>query len=196
MADTDTTPTEDLVTMCRAAVRPWPPFDPTRMLDPIAAGANVMAIDGWCFPAWLAAKGLEPDVLAAILSAPGVDINAADEFGRTPILGATLTGGMGLVPPGTPNPSDDPVCVSMLLDAGADPCMVATTELMTPLSCAAGAGKARIVVRLLEDPRVRTRAHLTATSVSNSFAGTPEDHARKGGYHETADLIVAAIASL
>ena len=83
MADTDTTPTEDLVTMCRAAVRPRPPFDPTRMLDPIAAGANVMAIDGWCFPAWLAAKGLEPDVLAAILAAPGVDINAADEFGRT-----------------------------------------------------------------------------------------------------------------
>lgn len=128
-------------------------------------------------------------MLAAVLAAPGADINAADEFGRRPILGATLTGGLGLPAPGAPNLYDDPVCLSMLLDAGADPCVAMILQGngsgTTPLSCATGAGKSRMVARLLEDVRVRTRAHLTATSVL----------ARKNGYHETADLIAEAIAA-
>ncbi|CAJ1415390.1 unnamed protein product [Effrenium voratum] len=183
------TPTDDLRAVCESGLRHWPPFDSTRMLGPITAGADVMAIDRWCYPAWLAAKGLEP-------AAPGAD-NAADEFGRRPILGATLTG-LGLPAPGAPNLYDDPVCLSML-DAGADPCVAMILQGngsgTTPLSCAAGAGKSRMVARLLEDVRVRTRAHLTATSVNNSFTGTAEELARKNGYHETADLIAEAIAA-
>jgi ankyrin repeat protein len=98
-----------------------------------------VAIEGtrWT-PLMAAVDSRSPDAVAAVLRAPGVDVNRADDLGETALHAAVRTGEGGLV-------------AALIADRRVDP-NARSAIGRTPLSLAAFDGDRRVVAVLLNDP--------------------------------------------
>jgi uncharacterized protein len=107
--------------------------------------------------------------MARILLARGVDVNATDKSGRTPLFGAVARG--------------DTATVRMLLDRGAS-AKVKTREGNTPVLEAADGGRVEVASLLL-------KAGATTNDQEPPFGWTPLHKASALGYQEFARLLIA-----